>query len=171
MQGSGFGVGEDVAFGGELDGGGHVLREREFAVVLLRVGEAGDSAGNSAGLVADERHAGDDVALGVEVHVASGGGGSPFTVVEEVSFAVLVADEHEAAAADVSGKRVDDGEGEAYGYGCVDGVAALLEDGDAGVGGVVLDGDYHGVLGTGGGFLCGLAGCCCLGCERGGEES
>ena len=41
---------------------------------------------------------------------------------------------------------IDDGEGEAYGYGCVDGVAALFEDFDAGVGGVVLDGDDHRVL-------------------------
>ena len=63
----------------------------------------------------------------------------------------MAADEHEAAAADVSGGGVDDGEGEADGYGCVDGVAALLEDGDAGVGGVVLDGDDHGV-GGGRGF-------------------
>ena len=150
MQGAGFFGGEDVAVGGELDGGGHVLREGEFAEVLLRVGEAGDGAGDSAGLVADERHAGDDVALGVEVHVAAGGGGGLFAVVEEVGFAVLVADEHEAAAADVAGCGVDDGEGEADGYGCVDGVAALFEDGDAGVGGVVLDGDDHGVGGAGG---------------------
>ena len=42
----------------------------------------------------------------------------------------------------------DDGEGEAYGYGCVDGVAAVLEDFDAGVGGVVVDADDHGVAGA-----------------------
>ena len=64
---------------------------------------------------------------------------------------MLVADEHEAASAEVSGEGIDDGEREADGYGCIDGVAALLEDGDAGVGGVVLDGDDHGVLGA-----CGL---------------
>ena len=61
-----------------------------------------------------------------------------------------VADEHEASAADVASLGIDDGEGEAYGYGCVDGVAALLEDGDAGVGGVVVDGDDHRVLGADG---------------------
>ncbi len=99
--------------------------------MLLRVGEAGDGAGDSAGLVADEGHAGDDVALGVEVHVAAGGGGGLFAVVEEVGFAVLVADEHEAAAADVAGRGIDDGEGEANGDGGVDGVAALLEDLDS----------------------------------------
>ncbi len=59
----------------------------------------------------------------------------------------MVADEHEAAAAEIAGLGVDDGEGEADGYGGVDGVAALLQDVDAGVGGVVLDGDDHGVGG------------------------
>ena len=80
-------VGEDAAFGGEADGGGHVLGEGELAEVGLRVGEAGDGAGDAGGFVADERHAGDDVAAGVEVHVAGGGGGGFFAVVEEVGFA------------------------------------------------------------------------------------
>ena len=70
LEGSGFGFGEDIAIGGEFDGRCHVLRKGEFAVVLLRVGEAGYGARDSAGLVADQRHAGDDVALGVEIHVA-----------------------------------------------------------------------------------------------------
>jgi hypothetical protein len=166
LQVSGFGFREDEAFGGEFDGGGHVLREGEFAVVFLRVGEAGDGAGNSAGLVADEGHAGDDVALGVEVHVAGSGGRSFFAVVEEVGFAAAVADEHEASATEVSSEGIDDGEGEVDGYGCVDGVAALFEDGDACVGGVVLDGDDHGVLGAGGFFGGGSR----LGCEGCGED-
>ena len=55
--------GEGVAIGWRGDGGSHVLREGEFAEVFLRVGEAGDGAGDSAGLVADERYVGDDVAL------------------------------------------------------------------------------------------------------------
>ena len=89
LEGAGFVGGEDVAVGGEADGGGHVLGEGEFAEVLLRVGEAGDGAGDAGGFVADEGHAGDDVALGVEVHVAGGGGGGLFAVVEEVGLAVL----------------------------------------------------------------------------------
>src|ERR1700679_987277 len=116
--------------------------------MFLGVGEARYGAGDAAGLVADEGHAGDDVALGVEVHVARGGGWGFFAVVEEVSFALVVADEHEASAADVACGGIDDGESEADGYGCVDGVAALLEDFDAGVGGVVLGGGDHRVLGA-----------------------
>ena len=135
--------------------------------MFLRVGEAGYRAGDSAGLVADQRHAGDDVALGVEVHVAAGCGWGFFAVVKKVGFAVAVADEHKSASADVAGRGIDDGKSEAYGYGCVDCVATLLEDFDAGVGGVVLDGDDHGVLGADGLFGDGS----CLGCEGGGEES
>ena len=171
LQATGFFGGEGVAVGGEFDGGGHVLREGEFAVVPLRVGEAGYRAGDSAGLVADERHAGDNVALGVEVHVAGGCGGSFFAVVEEVGFAVVIADEHEASAAEVACKRIDDGESEADGYGCVDGVAALLEDFDAGVGGVVLDGDDHGVFGARWFFGDGNCLWCRLGCESGRDEA
>ena len=54
VQAAGFFVGEDEAVGGEADGGGHVLREGELAEVALRVDEAGDGAGDAAGLVADE---------------------------------------------------------------------------------------------------------------------
>jgi len=89
--------------------------------------------------------------------------------------AVAHANEHEAAAAEVSGERICDGEGEVSGYGRVDGIAALLEDGDAGVGCVVLDGYDHGVGGAGGGEagllgLCGgKAGCGGDGCGDGAE--
>ena len=142
--------GEDEALGGEVDGGGHVLGEGKFAEVFLGVDEAGDGAGDAGGLVADGGEVGDDVLLGVEVHVPGGGGGGFFAVVEEVGFAGGAADEHEAAAAEVAGGGVDDGEGEADGDGGVDGVAAGFEDGEAGVGGVVVDGDDHGVGGAGG---------------------
>ncbi len=160
MESAGFGVGEHVAFAGELDGGSHVLGEGELAVVFLRVGESGDGAGNAAGFVADERHAGDDVALRVEVHVAAGCGGGFFAVVEEVGFAVMVADEHEASTADVAGGGIDDREGKAYGNGCVDGVAALFEDFNSGVGGVVLDGDDHACWARTGSSV--EAGCCAM---------
>ena len=162
----GFGCGEYVTVRGQFDGGGHVFCESEFAEVGVGEGEAGDGARDAGGEVALGGAAGGDVAGGVEVHVAGGGGGGFFAVVEEVWFAVMVADEHEAAAAEVAGLRVDDGEGEGHGDGGVDGVAALLEDLDAGVGGVVLDGDDHGVAGGDGevGWKLG-------GCGEGGEES
>ncbi len=161
-----FAFGESVAVGGEADGGGHVLSEGELAEVLLRVHETGDRAGDSAGEVAAGGEAGDDVALGIEVHVGGGCGGGFFAVVEEVGLAGFGADEHEASAAEVSGTGEDDGEGKSDGYRGVNGVAALLEDGDAGVGGVVLAGDDHGVFGAGG-LLCHVGG---LGRGRLGED-
>ncbi len=145
MEGGGLGLGEDVAVGGEADGGGHVLGEGELAEVFLGVDEAFDGAGDANGFIAESRKAGDYVALGVEVHVAGGGEGGALAEVEEVGFAMGGADHHEAAATEVPGAGPDDGESEAYGYGGVDGVAALLEDGEAGVGGFVMDGDYGGV--------------------------
>ena len=59
---------------------------------------------------------------------------------------MLVADQHKAATTDVAGRRVDDGEREGGGYGGVNSVAALFEDGDSCVSGIVLDGDDHGML-------------------------
>jgi hypothetical protein len=58
---------------------------------------------------------------------------------------VLIADEHEAASAEVAGERVYDGESEVHGDCGVNGVASGVEDFEAGVGGVVFDGDDHGV--------------------------
>jgi hypothetical protein len=82
----------------------------------------------------------------------------------------VLADEHKAAAAEIACKGIDDGESETYGYGCVDGVAALLEDFYAGVGRVVLDGDDHGVLRADRFFVSGRCLGTCLGCETCGDE-
>ena len=89
-----------------------------------------------------------------------------------MDLAGLVADEHEAAAPEVSGAGISDGEGKAYGYGGVDGVAALFENGEACVRRIALAGDDHGVLGAGGfcGLLSGLLRGGGLGREEGGAE-
>ena len=125
--------------------------------MLLRIGEACNRAGDSAGFVTDERHSGNYVAFGVEVHVAAGGCWGFFAVVEKVGLAVFVADEHETAATDVSRCRVDDGQCEAHGYGSVDCVATLFQDCYTSVGGVVMDADDHGVW-RASGFEVGLLG-------------
>jgi hypothetical protein len=57
----------------------------------------------------------------------------------------VLVDEHESAAADVACGWMDDGEREADGDGCVDGVAAFFQNLDTGVGGKVVNGDDHGV--------------------------
>jgi hypothetical protein len=125
--------------------------------VLLRVAEAGDGAGDAAGFIAVDGEVGDDSAGGIEIHVARGGGGGLLAIVEEMGGAVFFADEHEAAATDVASGGVDDGKRKAGSDGCIDGVAALFEDCEAGVGCVVLYGDDHGVFGTDGFFGGGLS--------------
>jgi hypothetical protein len=67
-----------------------------------------------------------------------------------VGLVVPVADEHEAASAEVAGEGVGDSEGEAYRYSCIYGITASFEDGDAGVTCVVLDAGDHSVGGAGG---------------------
>jgi hypothetical protein len=62
------------------------------------------------------------------------------------------AEEKEAAAAEIAGERMHDGEREAGGYGGVDGVAARLEDLEAGIGGDMVNADDHTVFGASGLF-------------------
>ena len=140
-------VREDVALARQADGGRHVLRQGQAAVVLLRIGEAGDGAGDADGLVAEGRLPGDDIAVRVEIHVGGGSGRGLLAIVDEMGVAGVHADEHEASAADIAGLGEDDGEGETDGDGRVHRVAAGLEDFDAGVGGRVMDADHHRVLG------------------------
>jgi hypothetical protein len=85
---------------------------------------------------------------------------------------MFVTDEHEASATEIACEGIDDGEGEVNSDRRVDGIAALLENLDSGIGGVVLDRSDHGVLGTDGFFGGSWLGNCLgrrLGCERGDE--
>ena len=95
--------------------------------------------------VADGAGVGDDVARGVEVHVGGCGERSLLAVVDENVFTGVLVDEHESSAAEVAGERVDHGESEADGDRGVDGVAAGLQNSNAGVSGEVMHGDHHGV--------------------------
>ena len=113
--------------------------------MLLGVGQASNRSGDADGFVAEGGKAGDDVLLGVKVHVGAGGSGSALAIVEEVGCAGMVADEHEASAAEVACLGKHDGEGETYGHGRIDGVAALLEDCKPGVRCVMVNRDDHGM--------------------------
>ena len=84
LEGPGLFGGEDVAVGGEFNGGGHVLGEGEFAVMLLGVDEAGDGAGDAAGFVADGDIPGTTLPWASRYMSAAGGSGGLFAVVEEV---------------------------------------------------------------------------------------
>jgi hypothetical protein len=136
-------VGEGKSVACEFDGGGDDFVEGELAVLFFGIDEAGNGAGDADGAVSDNARifvgVGENVALGVEIHIFGGSGGSLFAKVDEVSFAVGEAEEHEAAAAEISGLGMNDGEGETGGHGGVNGVAAGVEHLDSGTRGKFVD--------------------------------
>ena len=140
-------VGNREAFAGELDGGRDDVGPFGLAVFALRIFETAGGAGDAGGAPAGERVAG-GVAVLVEIHVAGSGEGGAFAEVDEGGAAVGETDEHEAAAAEIAGAGVGDGEGKAHRCGRIDGVAAGLQNGHAGVGGVRFAGDHHGLAGA-----------------------
>ncbi len=155
VQRAGFFVAEDKTFSGEANGRSHNAAQPEPPEVALGVDEARDRAGNAGGLWAVGRHPRDDVAVRIEIHVGARGGRRLLAEVEEVRFGGFQAtgacgragaDEHEAASADVAGRRKRDGQREADGNRGVHGIATGAQDLDAGVGRVVLNGDDHRVL-------------------------
>jgi hypothetical protein len=68
-------------------------------------------------------------------------------VVDESSMAVMGTQQQEASAAEVAGRGMDDGKSKAGCNSGVDGVATGAQDLQAGVGGKMVDADYHAVLG------------------------
>ena len=157
--------GELKAIGSELDGRGEDAAQAELAVLALGVDQPGDRAGGGYGAVADDTGpcrrrrifsggpgsclvVWGELALGVLVHGFGGLEGGFFAEVDEGGFAVVGAEEQKSAAAQVAGGGVDDGQGKAGGHGGVDGVSALAQHFEAGVGGQVLDADHHAVRGA-----------------------
>ena len=102
--------------------------------------QASDGAGD-AGRAWARAMAGQEVALVVEVHAGGGGGGCGLAEVDRDDLAgVGQVGDDEAAAAEVAGGRVGDGQGKGGGDGGVDGVSALPHDVTADFGGVMLPG-------------------------------
>ena len=147
-------VGEREAIASEFDGGRHYFFDRQFAILFFGVDEASDRAGDADGSVSDDARFfagfGEDVALGIEIHVFGGGGGRFFAEVDEVSFAVGVAQEQKSASAKVSGLGMDDGEREAGGDGGIDGVASRAQHLDSGARGELVNAGDDGMRRVGG---------------------
>ena len=129
-------VGERETVVGELDGGSHYSFDRQPAVLFLRINQAGDGAGNADGPVSDNARifAGfrDDIALRVQIHIFCGRGRRFLAEVDETSLALGVAKEHEAAATEIAGLRMDDGERKAGGDCGIDGIASGVQHFDSG---------------------------------------
>jgi hypothetical protein len=87
----------------------------------------------------------DDVAVAVEVHAGRCSEWRGFAEIDERPAPIGELDGHEAAAADVAGRREDHAQCVADGNRGVDGVAALLQDIDADLGRKMLARDDHAV--------------------------
>ena len=142
-------VGEREAIAGELDGGSDYFFERQLAVLSFPRKRGRPRCRGRRWICIRRRwiFAGlwDDVALGVEIHVLGGSGGRFFAEVDEVSFPGGVAEKKEAASAEISGLRMDDGEREAGGDGGIDGIATRAQHLDAGARGELVDAGDDGV--------------------------
>ena len=140
--------GQGVSLARQLDGGSDHLLQRKLAIFFLGVNHARHRPGHADRLEADFAGTFNDVALGVEVHVARRRGGSLLAIVDKVRRAVGHADEHEASAADISGRRMHHGQREPGRDRGVNGVAASPHDLHSRVRRQVVHADHDGVLGV-----------------------
>ena len=94
---------------GQRDGGHHQVFPRQRTVALMRGPESGDRARDTGRLAADHGRILGHIAVRIEVHVAVGRERRLLPVVEKLFTTVLV-DQHEAAATDIAGDGVRNGE-------------------------------------------------------------
>src|SRR5581483_8616837 len=97
------------------------------AVFVKREIEAADGAGNARGAPSVDGIAG-GLAARVEIHVVRRFFGCAFAEIDEGSLAVGETDQHEAAAADVSGVGMRDGERKSDGDRSVDRIASVFQN-------------------------------------------
>ena len=126
LAGHVLGQGEPIA--GQCDRRFDHCRQRQFAVALLHVEQAGHGAGDAHRQVRMGGEPVDDLAGRVQVHVPPRLGGCAFPVVIGDHLAAGQPDHHEATAADIAGGRIGDRQREAGGHRGVDGVAAPGQD-------------------------------------------
>ena len=86
------------------------------------------------------------LALCVKIHVSGGFAGCGFTEIEKGGSAIGLANQHEAAAADIAGRRMRYRQREADRNGSVHGISALLQNGKTHVGRKGLLRHYHAVF-------------------------
>ncbi len=153
---------------GKANGWGHYVRELHRAIGFQSESEAGDGSWDSDGFVANDRRFLVELAIFADIHVARGFARSSFAIVQESRFTIGKANQHEAAAADVSRRGLDDGQRKSHGNGGVHSVTATLEDLHAGLGAKLLADRLlrprFGHLGVTEGCCCGL--CSCAGRQR-----
>ncbi len=86
------------------------------------------------------------IPVGADVHIAACLTRSRFAEIEEVRRAVRLANQHEAAAAQIARDGMRDGERKAHGDSGIDGISALLQNCKTDIGGNGFLRDHHAVL-------------------------
>ena len=116
--------------------------------MLLGIDQALDRARHAGGQVADDAELRDDIALCILIHRLAGLGGSLLAKVEKVGLTVVQANEHEAAAAEITRGRMHDRERESGCHGRVDRIASRAHHLDTGLGRETVDARDHAMLGV-----------------------
>src|SRR6185437_5404201 len=136
---------EGKAVFGQIDGRLYQTGEAQLCITQL-VKYAGDGAryaGREMPVLAEIRPR---VAIGVEIHVAGGGSGCFFTVVERDIFSVGRMCDHEASSADVTCGGIYDCQYQLRRDRCIEGVATLTQHLHACMAGEGMCGDHGAVI-------------------------
>jgi hypothetical protein len=132
------------AIPGQANCGCHDLCELHGAVSFEYQFQAGDGPGNGYRAVAKGAGVANKFAI-QDVHVAGGFGGRNFAIVKEIGFAIGESYQHKPAAADVSGRGLNDSEREGHSYGGIHGIATLFQNCYASLRAELFVGRDHGV--------------------------
>ncbi len=152
-QGVGHVVGDHEAVARQFDGGLEDLRQRETAgaVFLQCLGQSGGRAGHANAKCGVARLVGIGFAVGAKKNILRDRSRRGLAIIDRDIFVARGRmDHHEAAAADVAGARIGDGERKAGGDRGIDRIAALLEDVGADLRGEPFLRHHHAMLGRDG---------------------
>ena len=147
VQGLAQAVGDWKSIRSQPDGGFQQLRPTFVPIFLVCQLESANRSGNARSAPPELAVHG-DVSVCIQIHVPRGGERSLFAEVDKGGSTVGETGQHEAASADIAGRRMRDGERESNSHGCVDGVTAGLEHRSAHISGQRLLRNHHGMAGV-----------------------
>ncbi|CAH0322073.1 hypothetical protein SRABI106_04408 [Rahnella aquatilis] len=152
----GISTGQYKSLTGEFNRRRHYLLARQFAVFFLHGIYAQYRTWHACGEIAIQTGPFLHVAVGIQIHIGTGGGRGDFAEVDEGVFTVGKMHRHEASATDIATAWVDDGLRVADSHGSIDGVAAHFQNIDADLRRQILRGDDHAIFGFHRGIRCGV---------------
>ena len=118
---------------GEANGRSHHVGKVHRAVSLQGKSKAGDGSRHGNRAIADNRGFFVELAVLADVHVARGFTRCYLAVIQERGLAVGKTDQHKSAAANVSGRRLDDRKRESRGDSRIHSISASLQYFDSGL--------------------------------------